>query len=164
MKKITRSVIWLLFAGLIVLLDQVSKSWITSQLILGEVRVYTSYFNLVLVGNPGAAFSFLADAGGWQRWFLVLLSFIVSLVISVILIRKPQTKWFNWGLSFLLGGAIGNLIDRLRFGVVIDFLDLHLGDWHWPAFNLADSAITFGVALLILDEIIRARNQHKQSC
>lgn len=164
MKKITRSVIWLLFAGLIVLLDQVSKSWITSQLILGEVRVYTSYFNLVLVGNPGAAFSFLADAGGWQRWFLALLSFIVSLVIGVILIRKPQAKWFNWGLSFLLGGAIGNLIDRLRFGVVIDFLDLHLGDWHWPAFNLADSAITFGVALLILDEIMRARNKHKSSC
>lgn len=128
---------------------------------LGEVRVYTSYFNLVLVGNPGAAFSFLADAGGWQRWFFVLLSFIVSIVISVILIRKPQAKLINWGLSLLLGGAIGNLIDRLRFGVVIDFLDLHLGDWHWPAFNLADSAITVGVALLIIDEIIRARNKHK---
>lgn len=148
-------------AGLIVLSDQLSKSWIISQLMLGEVRVYTSYFNLVLVGNPGAAFSFLADAGGWQRWFFVLLSFIVSIVISVILIRKPQAKLINWGLSLLLGGAIGNLIDRLRFGVVIDFLDLHLGDWHWPAFNLADSAITVGVALLIIDEIIRARNKHK---
>lgn len=151
-------------AGLIVLSDQLSKSWIISQLMLGEVRVYTSYFNLVLVGNPGAAFSFLADAGGWQRWFFVLLSIVVSIVISVILIRKPQTKLISWGLSLLLGGAIGNLIDRLRFGVVIDFLDLHLGDWHWPAFNLADSAITLGVALLIIDEIIRARNQHRQSC
>jgi signal peptidase II len=161
MNKIKRAFTWLSLAGLIVLSDQLSKSWIISQLMLGEVRVYTSYFNLVLVGNPGAAFSFLADAGGWQRWFFVLLSFIVSIVISVILIRKPQAKLINWGLSLLLGGAIGNLIDRLRFGVVIDFLDLHLGDWHWPAFNLADSAITVGVALLIIDEIIRARNKHK---
>jgi signal peptidase II len=164
MRKTSQALTWLFLAGLIVLGDQASKSWITNQLMWGEVRAYTSYFNLVLVGNPGAAFSFLADAGGWQRWFFVLLSSVVSVVICVILMRKPQAKLFNCGLSLLLGGAIGNLIDRLRFGFVIDFLDVHLGGWHWPAFNLADSAITLAVGLLILDEIRRTRQQRKQPC
>lgn len=157
MKLSYRFFTWFVLASIIVALDQVSKSWVMNQLMPGEVRTYTSYFNLVLVGNPGAAFSFLANAGGWQRWFFTLLSIAVSIVISVMLIRRPHYTLMNWSLCLLLGGAIGNLIDRLRFGVVIDFIDLHLGNWHWPAFNVADSAITLGVTLLIIDEIRRSR-------
>jgi signal peptidase II len=111
----------------------------------------TAFFNLVLAFNKGAAFSFLAGAGGWQTPLLVAFALVAAVVVSVMLLRSPGRRMFCAGLALILGGAVGNVIDRLRYGHVVDFLDLHAGGWHWPAFNVADSAITVGAALLILD-------------
>ena len=115
----------------------------------------TPFFNLVHVLNPGAAFSFLAGAGGWQRWFFSALAAGVSIFIVWMLKKNAQQRMFCWSLSLILGGAIGNLIDRVAYGHVIDFLDFHIGGWHWPAFNIADGAITIGAALFVLDELRR---------
>ena len=108
-----------------------------------------------MVYNQGAAFSFLADSGGWQRWFFSALALGVSVMIVWMLNRNSTERLFCWSLSLILGGAVGNLIDRLLYGHVIDFLDVHVGGWHWPAFNVADSAITVGAALFVLDELRR---------
>jgi signal peptidase II len=108
-----------------------------------------------MVYNQGAAFSFLASSGGWQRWFFSGLAFVVSLVIIWMLWKNASQRLFCWSLSLILGGAVGNLIDRLIYGHVIDFLDFHIGTLHWPAFNVADSAITLGAALFVLDELRR---------
>jgi signal peptidase II len=130
---------------------------VTSSLILGVEVPVTSYFNLVFVLNPGAAFSFLADAGGWQRWFFTGLTLVVVGVLLFLIRKSPQQALFCLAASLIMGGALGNLVDRLIIGAVIDFLDFHVGGWHWPAFNLADSAITVGAALFILDELLRVR-------
>jgi signal peptidase II len=115
----------------------------------------TSFLNWTLVYNPGAAFSFLAQAGGWQRWFFTGIGLIAA-VVMIWLIRKNSSQTlFCLALSLILSGAIGNVIDRILYGAVVDFVDLHYAGWHWPAFNIADSAITIGVILLILDEIKR---------
>jgi signal peptidase II len=114
-----------------------------------------SWLNMTLAHNYGAAFSFLAGAGGWQRWFFIVLASVVSVVLLVWLIRLPRREWMTGlGLGLILGGAIGNVIDRVRLGYVVDFIDVHFGGWHYPAFNVADSAITCGVILLLLDMVL----------
>lgn len=142
---------WLALAGVTLALDQLTKYAATASLQLGERVEITSFFNLVLVYNPGAAFSFLSDASGWQRWFFVALALAASVWIVYLLRRHPAQKLFCLALSLVLAGAVGNVIDRLLFGAVIDFLDFHAFGWHWPAFNVADSAITCGACLLVWD-------------
>ena len=142
---------WLLLALAVAFLDQLTKWWVLGSFEPGEVLPVLPVFNLVLTFNEGAAFSFLSDAGGWQRWFFIVLTILVSVVLSAWLWRLPRGEgWTAAALSLVLGGALGNLVDRVRSGRVTDFLDFHWQQWHWPAFNLADSAITAGVVLLIL--------------
>jgi signal peptidase II len=142
--------LWLSLA--VIVLDQVSKVWIQAVFEPYEVLEVLPFFNLVLVFNTGAAFSFLGDAGGWQRWFFIVLAVLVSLVLLAWLRRLGEAERLTgWGLALVLGGALGNVIDRILLGHVVDFLDFHWAGWHWPAFNVADSAITCGVILLLLD-------------
>lgn len=154
-KKSAGLTLWLGVATVVVLLDQLSKITMSRLLAYGESQAITGYFNLVMVYNPGAAFSFLSDQGGWQRWFFSALAAGVSIFIVWMLKKNAQQRMFCWSLSLILGGAIGNLIDRVAYGHVIDFLDFHIGGWHWPAFNIADGAITIGAALFVLDELRR---------
>jgi signal peptidase II len=142
---------WFLVSCAIVLADQFTKWIVLGRFAPGERLEVTAFFNLVLAFNKGAAFSFLAGAGGWQTPLLVAFALAAAVLVSVLLVRSPGRGLFRAGLALILGGAVGNVIDRLRFGHVVDFLDLHAGGWHWPAFNVADSAITLGAALLILD-------------
>lgn len=143
---------WLWLSLLAIVLDQASKLTVDSTLQLYESIPLMPYFNLTYVHNTGAAFSFLSEAGGWQRWFFAALAFIISAVLSVWLARlQKHETLLAVALALVLGGAIGNLIDRLAYGYVIDFLDVYYNDWHWPAFNIADSAITVGVALMLAE-------------
>ncbi len=146
MPKLAR---WLALAALVLLLDQATKAWMLASFRLMESQSVTSFFNLVLVYNSGAAFSFLAGAGGWQKWFFVVLALGISVWLLSLLRRHAQERLLPASLSLILGGAIGNVVDRLRFDAVVDFLDFHLAGYHWPAFNVADSAITVGVALML---------------
>lgn len=154
-KKNAGLMLWLGVAAIIVLLDQLSKITMSRLLAYGQSEPITSFFNLVMVYNKGAAFSFLADSGGWQRWFFSALALAVSIFIIWMINRNANQRMFCWSLSLILGGAIGNLVDRLIHGHVIDFIDIHLGGWHWPAFNIADAAITVGAILFVLDELRR---------
>lgn len=138
-------------SAVLVIADQWTKLAISSNLRYGESVAITSFFNLVLVYNKGAAFSFLSDAGGWQRVFFIGLTSAAIIVLMWLIAKHESEKLFRWGLTLILGGAIGNLIDRIAYGHVIDFLDFHYAGWHFWAFNVADSAITVGAALLILD-------------
>lgn len=157
---------WLALAVAVALLDQVSKLWILGAYQLGDATPVTGFFNIVRAHNTGAAFSFLASGSGWQRWFLVALALAVSLFIAWLLRQHARQKLFAFALAMILGGAVGNVIDRLQHGYVVDFLDFH---WpfleglfyrgHFPAFNLADAAITAGAIGLILDELLRARRK-----
>ena len=143
---------WLWLSVLAIILDQASK-----QVVIAFMRLYESigvlpFFNLTYVQNTGAAFSFLSDAGGWQRWFFSVLALVISIVLTVWLARlKDNETLLAISLALILGGAIGNLIDRVRYGYVIDFLDVYYQSWHWPAFNVADSAISLGVILMLLE-------------
>jgi signal peptidase II len=148
---------WLGVALIVILADQLTKIAIAKVFTYGESHVIAPFFNLVLVYNRGAAFSFLAMAGGWQRWAFTVLGIVAALVICYLLKRHGTQKMFCTALALILGGALGNVIDRLMYGHVIDFLDFHVGGWHWPAFNLADSAITIGAVLLVIDELRRVR-------
>jgi len=141
--------LWL--SGLVIVLDQLSKWLMTSWLSLYETVAIVPYFNLTMAHNTGAAFSFLAGAGGWQRWFFVCVTTVISVGLFIWLNKLAKTKLEAVSVSLILGGAIGNVIDRLYFGYVIDFLDVYYGSYHWPAFNIADSAIVIGAALLIID-------------
>jgi len=132
-----------------VIADQGTKFAITQWLDLGQSVALTPFFNLVHVLNPGAAFSFLAEAGGWQRYFFILLGTGISLWLAVLLHKGVENRWEACGYSLLLGGAMGNVIDRVWGGAVIDFLDVHAASWHWPSFNVADIAINMGVGLLL---------------
>jgi signal peptidase II len=148
---------WLGLAAAIVAVDQLTKDTIERLFDFGDVRPVTGFFNLVLTYNKGAAFSFLAGASGWQKEFLTAIGIAASLVIVYLLARHGSQKLFSLALALILGGAIGNVIDRVAHGHVIDFLDFHWRGWHWPAFNVADSAIVCGAALLIVDELLRVR-------
>jgi len=150
-------VTWLGIAFFIIVLDQLTKTLILGNYQLGESTRITSFFNIVRVHNTGAAFSFLAGASGWQRWFFVGLGAVASIFIVWMLRTQGHQKMFAWALSLILGGALGNVIDRLLHGYVVDFLDFHSAGWHFPAFNIADSAISIGAALLIFDELRRVR-------
>ena len=144
---------WLWLAGVLILLDQISKWVVLGSLHPGETRYVTPFWNWVLTFNPGAAFSFLSDASGWQRWFFTLLALGVSGWIVVMLRQHRNESRLSLALTLVLGGALGNVIDRLRFGAVVDFVQWHVAGYYWPAFNLADSAITLGAALLVWDQL-----------
>jgi signal peptidase II len=149
--------LWLGLALLVVVLDQLSKTLILGMFQLNDSRTITSWFNLVRVHNTGAAFSFLAGASGWQRWFFVGLGTAASIFIVWMLKKHPGEKLFCFAVTMIMGGAIGNVVDRLLHGYVVDFIQVHYGGWYFPSFNLADSAITLGAICLILDEILRVR-------
>jgi signal peptidase II len=151
-----RIVPWLALAALIALADQASKHAISAILRIGEVREVTGFFNLVLAHNRGAAFSFLSDASGWQRALFIVIAVVATAVIVAMLARHSNERVFSAGLALILGGALGNLWDRISLGHVVDFLDFHALGWHFWAFNLADSAITVGAGLLILDGLLSA--------
>lgn len=142
---------WLLIALLIVVLDQVTKLTIEHYMQFGQTIPVFTGFNLVLTYNPGAAFSFLADAGGWQRHFFTLLALVVSAVLVWQLKKNSVASVQSWSMTFILGGAVGNVIDRIYLGHVIDFIQVYYQQHYWPAFNIADSAITVGAALMIWD-------------
>jgi signal peptidase II len=143
---------WLWLSLLALILDQASKLAVDGAMQLYQSIRIMPYFNLTYVHNTGAAFSFLSEAGGWQRWFFAGLALVISVVIAFWLARlKRHETLLAVALALILGGAIGNLIDRLMYGYVIDFLDVYYQDWHWPAFNIADSAITLGVILMLAE-------------
>ncbi len=148
---------WLGLAFVILLIDQFTKVLIVGFYQLGDSTTVTSFFNVVRVHNSGAAFSFLAGSSGWQRWFFTVIGVLAAYVILWLLKSHSGQKLFALALACILGGAIGNVIDRLLYGYVVDFLDFHWHHWHFPAFNVADSAITIGAACLILDELLRVR-------
>ncbi len=148
---------WLGIALIVIVLDQFTKTLILGDFQLGDSRHVTSFFNVVRVHNTGAAFSFLAGASGWQRWFFVGLGSVATVFIVWLLKRHGGQRLFGWALSLILGGAIGNVVDRLLHGYVVDFIQVHYGGWYFPSFNVADSAISVGAVLLILDELLRVR-------
>ncbi|GKS74392.1 signal peptidase II [Acidovorax sp. SUPP950] len=148
---------WLVWALLILIADQFTKTLILGYYRLGDATYITGFFNIVRAHNTGAAFSFLADAGGWQRWVFTGIGVAATLFIVWQLRAHPGQKLFCFALSSILGGAVGNVVDRMMHGYVVDFLDFHARGWHFPAFNLADSAITVGAACLILDELLRVK-------
>ena len=155
---------WLALAAIVILADQVTKALITGEFRLGDSRTVTGWFNLVRAHNEGAAVSFLAGAGGWQRWFFVGLGALASGFIVWMLRSHPTQKLFCFAVSMIMGGALGNVVDRLLHGHVVDFLQFHFdvleplfAGGYFPSFNLADSAITLGAVCLILDEILRVR-------
>jgi signal peptidase II len=144
---------WLAVSAAVVAADLATKAWVSGAFAPGEVLVVTPFFNMVLMHNTGAAFSFLAGAGGWQRWFFTVVSVVVSAAIIYMLSRPHRDAAVPLGLALVLGGALGNLYDRLTLGHVVDFIQLHAAGYYWPAFNLADSAITVGVAILVWDSL-----------
>ena len=148
---------WLGWALLLLIADQFTKVLILGYYQLGDSTKVTTFFNIVRVHNSGAAFSFLAGAGGWQRWFFTAIGIGAALLMVWLLKKHAGQKLFAFAIASILGGAVGNVIDRVLYGYVVDFLDFHWRGWHFPAFNVADSAITIGAACLILDELLRVR-------
>lgn len=148
---------WLVWSLVVILADQFTKVLVLGYYQLGDSHPVTSFFNLVRVHNYGAAFSFLASSGGWQRWLFTGIGIGAAVLIIWLLKSHPGQKLFAFALASILGGALGNVIDRLLHGYVVDFLDFYWKNWHFPAFNLADSAITLGAICLILDELLRVR-------
>lgn len=148
---------WLGWAMLLLIADQFTKVLILGYYQLGDSTPVTSFFNIVRVHNSGAAFSFLANAGGWQRWFFTAIGIGAALLMVWMLKKHAGQKLFAFAIASILGGAVGNVIDRVLYGHVVDFLDFHWAGWHFPAFNVADSAISVGAACLILDELLRVR-------
>lgn len=149
---------WLGLALILLIADQLTKVLILGYYQLGDATYVTSFFNVVRVHNTGAAFSFLASASGWQRWFFTAIGIAAALFILWMLKSHAGQKLFSFALACILGGAVGNVIDRTLHGYVVDFLDFHYAGWHFPAFNVADSAITVGAICLVLDELLRVRN------
>ena len=151
---------WLWVSVVVLLADQCTKLLADAMLNLHQQVPVIPYFALLKAYNSGAAFSFLSDASGWQRWFFVVLALIVISVLLVWLRRLPaEERRARLALALILGGAVGNLIDRLVYGYVIDFLDVYYGSWHWPAFNIADAAISVGAFLLVLDTLLSGREK-----
>ena len=148
---------WLGIAAIVILLDQVTKTMILKTMAIGDSHTVTSFFNIVHWRNTGAAFSFLHASSGWQRWLFIGLALVAVVFIVWMLARHGGQRMFSWALALILGGAIGNVIDRMLHGSVVDFIQLHWRGAAFPSFNVADSAITVGAALLILDELLRVR-------
>ncbi len=144
---------WYALAGLVIVLDQLSKWLVLETIRFGETIYVAPFWNWVLTYNPGAAFSFLADQPGWQRWFFSILAIAVSVWIAFELKKHPEQKLLSLALTLVMGGALGNVIDRLRFGAVVDFIQWHAAGFYWPAFNVADSAITVGAILLVFGQL-----------
>ncbi|WP_241968768.1 signal peptidase II [Idiomarina tyrosinivorans] len=150
---------------LLVVCDQLAKQWVAGSFELYESReVFSGWFNFTYVHNYGAAFSFLSDHGGWQRWLFTAIAIIVSVVLVIWLARNPVGLWRqNTAFSLILAGAAGNVVDRLIHGYVIDFLDVYYQNWHWPAFNIADMAITIGAALMLLEAFVDQRRAKEEA-
>ncbi|MER2540654.1 MAG: signal peptidase II [Azonexus sp.] len=144
---------WYALAGLVIVLDQLSKWLVLETIRFGETIYVAPFWNWVLTYNPGAAFSFLADQPGWQRWYFSILAIAVSVWIAFELKKHPEQKLLSLALTLVMGGALGNVIDRLRFGAVVDFIQWHAAGFYWPAFNVADSAITVGAILLVFGQL-----------
>jgi signal peptidase II len=155
----SRFAAWLGLSSLVVLLDQAAKQWMTGWLASGDSVRVAPFFDLVLVYNPGAAFSFLSNASGWQRWFFVALALAISAWLVALVRRHAAERLLPLSFALILGGAIGNVIDRVLHGAVIDFLYFHIGRYGWPAFNVADSAISIGVVLLVWDQLVVQRRR-----
>ena len=152
---------WYGLALLVIILDQLSKWVVLGSIEFGEIIYVAPFWNWVLTYNPGAAFSFLADQSGWQRWFFTLLALGVSVWIAMELRRAPEDKWLSLALSLVMGGALGNVIDRVRFGAVVDFIQWHAAGFYWPAFNVADAAISVGAVLLVFAQLTAARQKEE---
>ncbi|QLQ24572.1 MAG: lipoprotein signal peptidase [Dechloromonas sp.] len=151
--SVTGSKPWFGLAGLVVVLDQFSKWIVLNHVEFGQTIYVAPFWNWVLTYNPGAAFSFLADQPGWQRWLFTVLALAVSGWIALELRRHPGQKLLSLALALIMGGALGNVIDRVRFGAVVDFIQWHVAGYYWPAFNVADSAITVGAVLLVFSTL-----------
>ncbi len=151
---------WLAVSAMVAALDLATKAWASAAIAAGDVHVVTPFLNLVLWHNPGAAFSFLAGAGGWQRWFFIGVAIAVSAVVLAMLRRSGSNRLLALALALVLGGAAGNLWDRITLGHVVDFIQLHAAGYYWPAFNVADSAISVGVVLILWDGF-RASRRNK---
>ena len=155
--------VWFLVSGAVIWADMATKAWASEVLELYRPTEIFSWLNMTLAHNYGAAFSFLSDAGGWQRWFFTTLASLVSLVLVIWVLRLPRREWLTaLALALVIGGALGNLADRVQLGYVVDFIDVHYGGWHFPAFNVADSAISCGVVLLLVDAVRQALFSRKK--
>ena len=150
---------WFGLAVVVIVLDYLTKVAVLASLAPGESIALAPFFNLVLVFNKGAAFSFLASQPGWQAPFFIAVAVVASIVLSVLIYKNPNKTLLSGGLALILGGALGNLYDRVVYGHVVDFLDFHVAGWHWPAFNVADSAITVGAAILILESFLQKADE-----
>jgi signal peptidase II len=157
-------VVWLGLAVLVIVIDQITKTWVLDVFQLGDVRPVTSFFNLTRHHNSGAAFSFLAGASGWQRWFFIVLGLVATVFIVWMLKKYPAQRLFCFAVTMIMGGALGNVVDRALHGYVVDFLQFRFAvlepifrGGYFPTFNVADSAITLGAILLIVDELRRVR-------
>jgi len=153
---------WLIVSAVVVAADLATKAWVSHALSYGDVVRVTPFFNLILTHNTGAAFSFLAGAGGWQRWFFSAVAIVISVALVVMLRRPHRDRVVPLALALVLGGAIGNLWDRVTLGHVVDFIQVHAAGYYWPAFNVADSAITVGVALLLWDGVRKDAKDTKE--
>lgn len=155
---------WIWLAVVVVILDQLTKYIASNSLVMFQPVAVMPMFNWTLMHNTGAAFSFLADAGGWQRWFFAVIAVVVSVVIVLWIKRLEQhEKWQAIALALILGGALGNVIDRIWLGYVVDFIQVYYQQWYWPAFNIADSAIFIGVVMIIIDTIRESRAEKKST-
>jgi len=154
---------WLVLAGCLLIIDQLTKLWFDSSLSYGERVHVLPFFDFTLLYNPGAAFSFLADQTGWQRWFFTVLGLGAAVFMLWMMHTNRTQRRLLLALALILSGALGNVIDRLAYGHVIDFLLFYWQNWYYPAFNVADSCITLGAILLILDEILRLRGRHARA-
>jgi signal peptidase II len=152
---------WFGLSAVVIVFDYLTKVAVLESFAPGESRALAPFFNLVLVFNKGAAFSFLAGAQGWQTPFFAAVALVASVVISFLIVKNRNKTLFCTGLALILGGALGNLYDRVAYGQVVDFLDFHAAGWHWPAFNVADSAITVGAGILIVESFLH-RDEDKR--
>lgn len=157
--RVRRMLPWLALAAALIVADQLTKLAILARFADGESLTVTPFFNVVLVYNKGAAFSFLAGAAGWQTPLLAVVAIVAIAIVTWMLWRNPSRRLLDAGLAMILGGAIGNLIDRIAYGKVVDFLHFHLYGWNYPAFNVADSAITVGAAILIIESFLPHRDK-----
>ncbi|GAA4873967.1 signal peptidase II [Ferrimonas pelagia] len=157
--------VWIWVSAIALILDQVTKIWAKTSLTYMEAVPVMPYLNIFYIHNEGAAFSFLADAGGWQRWGFAVFATVISIgLVAMLRAERADNRLLNNAYALILGGAIGNLIDRVAYGYVVDFIDFYVGNWHFPAFNIADSAICIGAGLMILDAFLQPKDgQAKQS-